>query len=190
MDKIKRHPYLIVATIFSFLIGIWFICTDHNRIINTVYFLVGGGLILTGLYKMLLLDYSKNKTYLYEGILNIIIGMLIMFVHNFIVTLILGLIFAAFPVIRIVKSADFVGALKKEFPLLIIGLVIAFSGDLLANIFIKLIGVLFLFLAIYLLVSIFTEKITVIGFKTKRTTRSKHNRERDNVIDVDYEERD
>ena len=190
MDKIKRHPYLFVATIVSFLIGVWLICSDHNRIINTVYFLVGGGLIFTGLSKMLLLDFSKNKTYLYEGVTNVVVGMLIMFIHNFIVTLILGLIFVAFPVIRIFKSGDFASAIKKEFPLLIIGLVIAFSGDLLANIFVKFIGVLFVLLAIYLLVSIFTEKITVISFKTKRATRSKHNQERDNVIDVDYEERD
>ena len=187
MDKIKRHPYLFAATIVSLLIGIWLICSDHNRIISTVYFLVGGGLILTGLYKMLLLDYRENKTYLYDGILNIIIGMLIMFVHNFIATLILGLVFAALPVVRIVKSDDPKSALKKEFPLLIIGLVIAFSGDLLANVFIKLIGILFILLAVYLIVSIFTEKIIVVKLKNKR---SKHNQERDNVIDVDYEERD
>ena len=190
MDKIKRHPYLFVATIISLLIGIWFICSDHNKIISTVYFLVGGGLILTGLYKMLLLDYKGNKTYLYDGIISIVTGILIMFVHNFIVTLILGLAFAIFPVIRIVNSDDSRSAFKKEFPLLIIGLVIAFSGDLLANVFIKFIGVLFILLAIYLFVSILTEKITVIRFTTTNTKRSKHNRERDNVIDVDYEERD
>ena len=187
MEKIKRHPYLLISTIITLLIGIWLILTDHNRIINFIYFVVGGGLILTGLYKVLLLDYNKNKTYLYDGVINIVIGILIMFVHNFIVTLILGLIFVIFPIIRIVKSSDSKSTLKRELPLLIIGLVIVLSGDLLANIFIKFLGVLFILLAIYLFVSIFTEKITVIKFSS---TRTKHNPQNDNIIDVDYEERD
>ena len=187
MDKIKRHPYLLVSTIITLLIGISLILADHNKVINFIYFAIGGGLILTGLYKVLLLDYNKNKTYLYDGAINIVVGILLMFVHNFIVTLILGLVFLIFPIIRIFKSNARKSTFKRELPLLIIGLVIALSGDLLANIFVKILGVLFILLAVYLFVNIFTDKITVIKFSS---TRTKHNPQRDNVIDVDYEERD
>ena len=190
MDKIKRNPYLLISSIVTLLIGAWFLCTDYTKIINFIYFIVGGGLILTGLYKVLLMDYRKNKTYVYDGFIDIVIGILIMFVHNFIVTIFLGLIFVLFPVIRIIKSDRPKYTFKRELPLLIIGLVIALSGDLLAKIFIKFLGVLLVLFSVYLFVNIFTEKIAIFKFKTIKIKHFKHNSNNDNIIDVDYEERD
>jgi uncharacterized membrane protein HdeD (DUF308 family) len=190
MDKIKRKPHLLISSIITLVIGIWLLFTDYTKIINFIYFIVGGGLILTGLYKVLLMDFRKNKTYMYDGFIDIVIGILIMFVHNFIVTIILGLIFVLFPIIRIVKSNEPMHTFKRELPLLIIGLVIALSGDLLAKIFIKFLGVLFILLAIYLFVNIFTDKIAIIKFKTIKVKYTKNNPNSDNIIDVDYEERE
>lgn len=190
MDKIKRKPHLLISSIITLVIGIWLLFTDYTRIINFIYFIVGGGLILTGLYKVLLMDYRKNKTYMYDGFIDIVIGILIMFVHNFIVTIFLGLIFVLFPIIRIVKSDEPMHTFKRELPLLIIGLVIALSGDLLAKIFIKFLGALFILLAVYLFVNIFTDKIAIIKFKTIKVKYTKNNPNSDNIIDVDYEERE
>ena len=187
MDKIKRHPYLLISTIITLLIGIWLILTDYNKVINYIYFVVGSGLILTGVYRVLLLDYNKNKTYLYDGIINIVIGILLMFVHNFAITLLLGLFFVIFPIIRIGQSSSPKNTFKRELPFLIIGLVIALSGDLLANIFVKILGALFILFSVYLFISIFTDKITIIKFSS---TRTRPDPQRDNIIDVDYEERD
>ena len=71
---------------------------------------------------------------------------------------------------------------------MIIGLVIALSGDLIANIFIKLLGILLILLAIYLFINIFTDKIAIFRFKIKKKPSiNKHN---DNIIDAEYVESD
>lgn len=187
MKKIKLHPYLLISSIITLIIGLWLIFTDYHRIINFIYFIVGGGLIITGISKLLVANYNQ-KSYFYDGITNIVIGILIMFVHNLIVTIILGLAFIVFPLIRIYNSNDRKYAFKRELPLLIIGLVIALSGDLIANIFVKILGGLFILLAIYLFLNIFLEKISYIKFY--KTTNNKNLHSQDNVIDVEFEEGD
>ena len=129
----------------------------------------------------------KRKSLNIILIIIFIIGILIMFVHNWIVTIILGLAFVVFPLYRISKSIDKKERFKQELPLLIIGLVITLSGDLIANIFIKALGVLLVLLAIYLFINIFTDKIAIYRFKRVNTTQKRDQRS-DNVIDVEYEE--
>lgn len=188
MIKIRKHPYLLVLSIICLVLGLTLIFTDYVRIINFIYFIVGGGLIITGISKLLMGNNLNDKTYLYDGITNIIVGVLIMFVHNMIMTIILGLLFIIFPLFRIIKSVDKKYAFKRELPLLIIGLVIALSGDLIAEVFVKFLGVLFILLAIYLFVNIFIEKINIKVFKFSSIKEEKTiNR---NIIDVEYEESD
>lgn len=183
MNKIRKHPFLLTASIVSLILGLLLILSDHNEVINFIYFAIGGGLIITGISKIALENNYRDKTYYYDGILDIVIGILIMFVHNFIVTIILGAMFVVFPLMRIIKSNDKKYAFKKELPLLIIGLVIALSGDLIANIFIKGLGILFILFAIYLFACIFSERIRFY-YTYNKTEEIK----KDNVIDVDYEE--
>ena len=184
MNKIKEHPLLLISSIISMTLGMWLITTDYNKIIGLLYFIVGGGLILTGISKILINNKPNDKLYLYDGTVDIIVGILIMFVHDIISTIILGALFIVFPIIRIMKSADKNNAVKKELPLLIIGLVIALSGDLIGNIFVKILGGLFICLAIYLFINIFTDKISI----NRSTKRVNHPVDRDNVIDGEYEE--
>lgn len=185
MNKIKNNPFLLVSSVVSLVLGLWLLFTEPTRIINLIYFIVGGGLIVTGISKLLLESRFSDKSYTYDGVVNIAIGILIMFVHDTLITIILGLAFVVFPIIRIVKSVDKNYAFKQELPLLIIGLIIALSGDLIAQIFIKILGVLFILFAIYLFVCIFIEKIRFI--KVVNYTQYHTNINRD-VIDVDYEE--
>lgn len=187
MKRIRENPVLFISSIFTFFIGLWLILTDHNRIINFIYLIIGGGLIITGISKILMEKHSNDKSFIYDGLLNVIIGFSIMFVHNWIVTIILGLCFVIFPLYRIYKSNDKKACFKRELPLLIIGLVITLSGDLIANIFIKVLGALFILLSIYLFINIFTDKIAIYHFKrTSKTHKINH----DNVIDAEYEESD
>ena len=183
MRKLRENPVLLVSSIVCLIIGLWLLTTDPNRILNSVYFLIGGGLIITGISKILMNSNSSEKSYLYDGTVNIVIGILIMFVHDFVISIILGILFIAVPVIRIYKSADKKESFKQELPLLLIGLVIALSGDLIANIFIKGLGILFILFAIYLFVCIFSERIRFY-YTYIKTEKIK----KDNVIDVDYEE--
>lgn len=186
MKKLRENPVLLVSSIISLIIGIWLLTTDSSRVLGSIYFLIGGGLILTGISKILMNNYSNESSYVYDGIVNIVIGVAIMFVHDLIISVILGVLFVIFPIIRIYKSVDKKERFKQELPLLIIGLVIALSGDLIGNIFVKALGVLLILLAVYLFICIFTDKIRIIKITRGKETKVKNNK--DNVIDVEYEE--
>ena len=185
MKKLKENPVLLISSIFSLILGLWLLLTDSTRIINFIYFIVGGGLIVTGISKILLENKFNDKSYTYDGVVDIVIGILVMFVHDTLLTIILGLLFVVFPIIRIVKSIDKKMTFKRELPLLIIGLVIALSGDLIADLFIKILGVLIILLAIYLFICIFTDKIKIIRFEHHTSYHRKAERD---VIDVEYVE--
>ena len=186
MRRLKENPILLVSSIVSLVIGLWLITADSNRIINSIYFIIGGGLIITGISKIITMKYSNDKSFVYDGLVNIVIGLLIMYVHNWIITIILGLLFIGFPLYRIFKSIDKKEQFKRELPLIIIGLVIALSGDIIANIFIKILGGLFVLLSIYLFINIFTDKIAIYRFK--KVGNSTRDKSSGNVIDVEYVE--
>lgn len=186
MNKLRRHPYLLALSIISFIVGLTLIVSDYTRIINLIYFIIGGGLVFTGISKFLMGNEFQDKSYFYDGVSNIIIGVLIMFVHNFVVMMILGMLFVLFPLYRIYKSADKKYAFKRELPLLIIGLVIALSGDLIAEAFVKILGGLFIVLAIYLFVNIFIEKLNINVFGYTYVNEEKMINK--DIIDVEYEE--
>ena len=183
MIRLKQNPILLISSIVSLVLGLWLLTTDYKDVLGMIYFLIGGGLILTGISKLYLKRNTNESSYLYDGAINIIVGVMIMFVHDLVTTIILGILFVVFPVIRIYKSTNRKETFKRELPLLIIGLVISLSGDLLGNIFVKILGILFIILAIYLFINIFTDKISFT-----KTKKRKDNVNRDNVIDVEYEE--
>ena len=90
-----------------------------------------------------------------------------------------------FPIIRIFKSYNKKYAFKRELPLLIIGLLIAISGNFIFWVLIKVLGGVFALLGLYLFILIFTNKISIFkSFETKTTRKMKE------FIDADYEERD
>ena len=184
MDKIRQNPVLLIGSILSLIAGLMLLVSDYTQVINFIYFAVGFGLIITGVSKIIINNNTHDKSYFYDGVVDIVVGILIMFVHNLIVTIILGALFIVFPLIRIYKSSSRKQAFKKELPLLIIGLVIALSGDLIAEIFIKGLGILFILFAIYLFICIFYDKIRFYYVKY----HSEEENDKENVIDVDYEE--
>ncbi len=185
MNKLKNNPLLLIGSIISLVIGLMLVFTDYQRIINFIYFVVGGGLIITGISKLIIENNTQDKSYMYDGIIDIVIGIFIMFVHDLIVTVILGILFIIFPIVRIIKSDTKKYTFKKELPLLIIGFVIALSGDLIAGIFIKILGVLMILLAIYLFVCIFTQKIRIINVGYHSDSTDNANKD---IIDVECEE--
>ena len=185
MNKLRNHPYLLIGSIVAVMSGIWLLFTDPTKVINMIYFFLGGGLILTGLYKLLVSN-NNDKMYIYDGALDVVIGISFMFFHDLFITIVLGLTFAVFPIARIIRSSDRKQTLKRELPLLIIGLVIALSGGLMGSIFVKILGGFSILLGIYLFINIYTDKL---NFMKKKRTKTKEKHNRDNVIDVDYEER-
>jgi drug/metabolite transporter superfamily protein YnfA len=184
MERFRKHPYLLIGSIIAVMCGIWLLFTDPSKVIGMIYFLVGGVLILTGIYKLLVSN-NKDKMYIYDGAIDVIVGISFMFFHDLIITIILGLIFVIFPLVRTFRSKDKKATFKREIPLLIIGLVIALSGGLMGTIFVKILGGISILFGIYLFINIYTDKFNVL--KRKKVKKEYH--KRDDVIDVEYEER-
>ena len=154
MDKIKKHPVLFFLSIASLVVGLWFILDNPSKVIGVIYTFIGICLIMSGVLKML----TNQKKYTYDGLINVVVGILIMFLHNLVFTIILGAIFMIFPLARIVVSENKAYTFKRELPFLIIGLVIALCADLFAVILVKISGVILLILAVCLFVLIFVSK--------------------------------
>lgn len=198
MDKIRKHPYILLTSFIFLIVGIFLIVVDAKEIINFVYNTIGVLCILSGILKIYISSRTSDDEYLFDGVINIAVGVALLFFHNFVVTLILGLLFVAFPIIRIFKSKDKLNAFQKELPLLIIGLVIILSGDLLADVFLKIVGILFILYAIYLFISIFIGTINIFIFdfkKKKQKEKYKEQKRRteyndENIIDAQCEERE
>lgn len=189
LKKIKEHPILLISSLFFLLMGIFLILSDPGYVINLIYWLVGLPCIFSGIFKLIF--YQDNEDF-FEGLVSIIIGICFIFLHNFIVTIILGLVFIGFPIYRIIKSNHKKEMFLQELPFLIIGLVMMLSGDLIIHIFIKVLGVIAILYAIYLFVSIF-KNYRVFYFSTKRIKREpirRKSKRDDDYIDAKYEERE
>jgi uncharacterized membrane protein HdeD (DUF308 family) len=186
-NKIKKHPYLLLASITSLILGIFLLLVNPSNILDFLYLSIGFMVVMIGVSK--LYTSNQNQKALYDGALDILIGILFIFFHNFIITMILGLLFLVFPIIRILKSSYKGIAFKSELPLLILGLVMIFSGDLLVSIFVKVLGVFLIVLAIYLFISIFIDKLQFFVV-TNQNVESSKTRKREDIVDVTYEERE
>lgn len=190
MKKIKEHPILLVSSLFFLLIGIFLIVSNPDYVVNMIYWIVGLPCIISGVIK--LITYENNEDF-FDGITSIVIGVAFIFFHNFIVTIILGVLFIGFPIYRIIKSYNRKERFLQELPLLIIGLVMMLSGDLLINIFIKVLGVIAILYALYLFIAIF-KNYRVFWFNGKiRIHKSKSNSKpngNDEYINAKYEERE
>lgn len=185
MEKIRNHPFLMLGTLFFLGMAAIFLFINPVAILNFIYVMIGVGLIISGASKIILANQMNNNSFPLEGLLNIGIGVAIIFFNHFIVTIILGALFMVFPIIRICKAYNKKYAFKKELPLLIIGLVIALSGDFVFWILIKVVGGFFLLVALYLFVLIFTDKFSLTKIKQEKT-----NKKSDDYINATYEERD
>ena len=186
MKKIKSHPVLLISSIVNLLIGLWLIISNPTDIINTIHFIIGGILIFSGLTKVM----SNNKNYVYNGLLNIVLGIFVILFDHIIITIVLGALFMVFPILRIASSNRKKDAFKKELPLLIIGLVIAFSGDFFALLLARIFGVLLIIISLYLFISIFFNKLLIVRSSYQSESLKRRKRNDDNVIDVECEVRE
>ena len=184
MSKIERHPYILLSSVISLVMGVVMLFVNPEMIIGFVYYLLGMLLISIGLFKLNSEFKTKNDTY--NGIMNIIIGIMIILFHNFIIMLLLGLTLLVFPIVRIIKSKYKKETFKLELPLIILGVIICFSGDLFANVFVKILGVLLILFAIYQFISIFKENLRIV--KIDNIVYEEESKKKRNYVDVTYEE--
>ena len=186
MKKIKEHPYYLTFSIVSLLIGLWVYFDEPARVMTFVHAFLGCSLLLSGFSKV---SNNQNKN-ISDGVLSMVIGGLLLMFNQWIITLVLGVIFIITPLVKIIKSKGDKKVLKYEVPMLVIGLAIALSGDVLTFIFVKALAVAFVLLGLYLFVCIFVEKISFVNVYFPQPQQSQQTPKRKNVINVEYEERD
>ena len=63
MVKIKQHPVLLIGSILSLVVGLMLLVSDYTHVINFIYFIVGLGLILTGVSKIIINNNIHDKSY-------------------------------------------------------------------------------------------------------------------------------
>ena len=153
IDKLRQHPFMLVGTIICLVTGIFLLVADPAIVMTFIYFVVGGGIILSGIYKIIISE-IKDKLYFYNGVTDVVVGICYMFFHDIVTAIILGLILMVFPAIRILRSRRKYLQFKTELPHLIFGSVIAISGGVLGEIFVKVLGGTFILLAIYIFINI------------------------------------
>ena len=184
LKKIKEHPYILLTGLMFIGLGLYLFFVNSEFVLSFIYTSVAFLLILIGISKFMVVKRTKMDTY--NGVIDIAIGTLFLFFHNYIVTLILGTLLLVLPIVRIVKSSDKKFQIKQELPLFALGIFICFSGDLFVAIFFKIIGVLLILLGIYQFVSIFFERIQIL--QVNYGNSSDEPKKRNNVVDVKYEE--
>lgn len=194
MEKLRNHPYLLISSITCLICGMWLFVINPYLVIAYLHMAIGGGLIGLGIYKIVKSERTLDKTNLYNGIIYLGVGIPFFFFDNLIVTIILGLGFVAYPLYKIFNSSYKLAVFKRELPKLIIGLLIALSASLIANFTVKFLGAILILIAIYLFLCIFYDRISFINLFFNGTSRYYHERyqeqDDDNIIDIDYEERD
>lgn len=175
IKKIKAHPFSFGLGLISLAIGITLFFIDAEKLMNFIYIFFGIIIIFNGL--MILLDFRKidllSKIY---GMLYIGFGILLCLYHHYIVTIIAAIALIIFPIYRIIIVPSHKDQFIKEIPHFVLAVLVLFAGF--ENVFVKSVGVALLLLGIFLIFSCFL-------YKKKLSLREKQE-----AIDVSYEERD
>lgn len=148
-QKASKHVFWMVIMLISFIVGVLLLALPASLIIDYIYITLGLVIVVLGFIKLAKFKDGRIANY-YEGTLNIILGILVMFAHKIITMIIVGLLLVALPIYRIVRSSDKRDAIHHQLVYLGLGLVIIFGGEFFQGFFIKLLGILLVSLSGYL----------------------------------------
>ncbi|MBQ8416951.1 MAG: hypothetical protein IJX13_08685 [Clostridia bacterium] len=119
-------------TIFGVLIGILLILIPTEFLLNLVFLLMGILTLIFNLPSLLLglgtISTPRGKATLILSSVSVAIGLLMIFWHNSLLLILLGVYMLLLPVINIILAQDRYGRLKNELPKLILGLVLLLLG--------------------------------------------------------------
>ena len=145
-QKASKHVFWMVIMLVSFITGVLLLALPASLIIDYIYITLGLVIVVLGFIKLAKFKDGRISNY-YEGTLNIVLGILVMFAHKIIIMIIVGLLLVALPIYRIIKSNDKRDVIHHQLVYLGLGLVIIFGGEFFQGFFIKLLGILLVALA-------------------------------------------
>jgi len=176
IEKIKQHRILFITATIFIALGIILFFVDSQALMSYVYVGLGLLMVLIGLVTLGTPGPDKDFNLIF-GLLYLLGGMGLLFLQNYIVSIVLAVLLVILPIIRIIRAQDKKLQLKKELPMLIIGLIIGFVGF--EKIFVYLIASGLILFAIYLYYLVFSYKV-VKPIKANRNS----------AIDANFTERD
>ena len=161
MKKLKLNKFSFILGTILTCAGILLFLLDIQFINRILIYLFGTLVLVDGVFDIVKYRKSKDKNYIYSGIINVILGIILIFMHHALINVLVMIVFIIFPIVRIVKSKTPALQLEKEIPAFLIALIIlTFSLSGIVEILVKLFaGCLVVFGIIALIASFYTEKV-------------------------------
>lgn len=186
MSKFKEHPFMTFFAAVCIVGGLYLIFGNPDFIKNTLSFLIGGFLIISGLSKLLIGSYYINGVK-YEQkysiiLLDCILGTIIIFNIDFLVEIISFLYFILFPLSLIISNTNKKEEFMRQLPKIIIGVVVLFIElSYIYRIFLTIVGSCLILLGL-VLIYLIIKSMTYNPFEEEHFY---HNRlDRDDIINV------
>ncbi len=183
IEKIKKHPYLCLISLISLLVGLFLIFGDESLIKSIIFQLIGIGLILVSILKLVKNKQENNltKVDVINNAIMILIGVLVMFNVD-ILLIICAIIILIQPIINIVKSNNKKQQAMYEIVNLVIGIVlILLCFDFIYKIIFTIIGVVLIGLSGLIIYLVLSGMIKIVSIDPLKMNEKES---KDDVIDV------
>ncbi|MBQ9806608.1 MAG: hypothetical protein IJW49_08910 [Clostridia bacterium] len=123
---------LLTTALLGGLLGLLLILLPTDLLMKIIFVVMGAVTILSAIPSLVLgLTLSNDqagKLSLVSAILSMVMGILLIFWHNTILMVVIGVYFLLFPVLEILLARDRLRQFKSEIPKLIIGVVLLVFG--------------------------------------------------------------
>ncbi len=147
--KIKCNYKLLVLGLINAIIGVLFLVINASTLLDIVFFIVGGIIIVSGGYSLFIAIKKKNNYEIIYAAVDILFGILLMFFHKTFMLVIVAVCLILIPIVRIILNKSHYDQLMAELPRLIIGLVIILlTPEGIIDVLFKVIGVILLIIGI------------------------------------------
>ena len=177
----QQIAYNIIVSILGIIVGILLCFADPNDLLRFIFVGIGIFIVISGISSLLMNKYSfenEKNTNMVIGIIQMILGFVMIFYPHSIANIIVGILLIALPIYKILSNNNKKETLKKETIKLIIGLVILICGIGSAiNVILDILGINVIALCtIYIIYNI------IILIKTNKVL--KQEQEDDEIIDL------
>ncbi len=134
--NVLNHHYgwqaLLAVSVPGILVGLLLLLLDVGLLLKIVFAVLGVIAIvysIPGLASGLrAFEYPIGKWQFFSSLLMAILGVLMIFIHNTLLTILFGVLLLVAPLVRVLTAKDHMATLKAELPKLILGLVLVLVG--------------------------------------------------------------
>ena len=128
MKKFGVNWINLIIGILLVISGIYF-CAGNTEILTKILFVIIGILmVITNIFPLINSINRKDLIDIVARIIFIVFGILFIFVHNTALSIIVGIIFIAFPIIKVLLASDKMTMFMINLPEILIGIIILIVG--------------------------------------------------------------